>query len=185
MKNIKYSIIRTIMLVLMLSLTIVGGTYAWYSYQTKKSSLTLSIGDIENTKITAESYQIKETLTPVNDYKSGVYTQITAVNDSNHTISLDLYYKINSLNEILINNGLKYTITSSTTKNGEYKELKTSNFTVPDIENKLEIYNVELEKNTTTYYKVYIWLDNSIANQSAVQNLILDLELNGTSQILN
>ena len=166
---------RLVIVLLLLVITVVSGTFAWYTYQSKKSALVLTIGDITDARVVLKPYQINETMVPVNTYENQVYTQVE-VNTSSD-IELSLYYKINELSTELVNNGLKYTIVQSTSANGTYSLVKTGDFK-SYTDNKLDILTVELSSNT--YYRIYVWLDSSVGTQSNLQNLSLDIELNGT-----
>ena len=165
---------RIFVVIFTLLLTIIGGTFAWYTYQSRKSALVLTIGDLTDAKVTLKPYQINETMVPVNTYENQVYTQVDVNASSN--IELSLYYKINEISEDLINNGLKYTITSSDSLDGTYSLVKTGDFT-SYANNRLDILTVELSANA--YYRIYVWLDSNFGNQSGLQNLSLDIELNG------
>ena len=172
-------------MMLILSITIIGGTFAWFTYRSRESALVLSIGDINDSKVIIEPYQIREELIPTNSYTGGVYSQITAINNNSNNLIMNLFYKINQIDELLINNGLKYTIVSSDSKDGEYKELDTGDF-INIKNNKIKIINTSIESNTTTYYRVYLWLDTNAGNQVVIQNSVLDVELNGDiNQVAN
>lgn len=177
-----YKIIITFILLI---LVILGGTYAWFTYKSKATSLVLSIDDVNNSKVIIKPYEIRGTMTPVNVYSSGVYSQIKAVNSSDETLSIVLFYKINSLDSVLINNGLKYTIASSTSVNGSYSVVSTGDFTSLTTEDELTIMKSTIDANTTIYYRIYFWVDSNVADQSAIQNLIADVELNGRIWIID
>ena len=106
--KVKFSVSRLLIILLMLLLVVVDGTFAWFTYRSKETALVLSIGDINDSKVIIKPYQIKETLAPVNIYTSGVYSQITAINNNSENFLMSLFYIINELDDILINNGLKY-----------------------------------------------------------------------------
>lgn len=181
MKNKEITIGRLIIILLMLAITVVGGTYAWLSYNSKKSALVLTVGDINDTRIILKPYEIKEVMTPVNTYTSGVYSEVETVNNGNSSTSISLYYKINELDQNLAKGGLKYTITSSTSKNGEYEEVKTGDFSQVDTDDTdALILETKVDPSSRTYYRVYLWLDSSVGNQTALQNTNLNMELNGT-----
>ena len=180
MKNKKITIGRLIIIVLIILLVVIGGTYAWFTYKSRETALVLSIGNNNNSRVIIRPYEIRDTMTPVNTYTSGVYSQVQAINNnSSNTMAIVLYYRINQLDETLINNGLKYTIVSSNTLNGQYTEVKTGDFKELYEENELIILNDSISSNTTMYYKVYLWLDSSTGDQSLIQNLSIDIELNG------
>ena len=170
---------RLIIIIIMLLIVCIGGTFAWFTYRTRETALVLSIGDINDSKLIIKPYQIRETLTPVNTYTSGVYSQVTAINNSSNDMIVNLFYRINQLDETIINNGLKYTIASSDSVDGTYTEVTTGDFKAMSKNNEFVILNVDITSDTTKYYRVYLWLDSSVGDQSAIQNLSIDLELNG------
>lgn len=61
---------------------------------------------------------------------------------------------------------------------GIYTEVLTSDFVYVVGTDKLEILNVNINANTTMYYRVYLWLDSNVGNQVAIQNSVINLELN-------
>jgi len=176
----KVSISRTSLIVIMLMIVVIGGTFAWFTYRSRESALVLTIGDINDSRMTIKPYQIRESLTPVNTYEGGVYSQIQVVNNNNSSTKMSLFYRINDLDEILINNGLRYTVVSSSSLNGEYIEVKTGDFTeLGKNSDRFIILDMDVTASTTIYYRVYLWLDSNFGDQSVVQNLSLDIELNG------
>ena len=171
---------RLLILVLLLLITMVSGTFAWFTYRSKESALVLTIGDINNSKVIIKPYQIRETLTPVNTYTSGVYSQVQVNNNGNSELNAVLYYKLNQLDDTLKNNGLKYTIVSSATIDGIYTEVKTGDFTDFKGRGNYPIYSIKVNSGTNLYYRVYLWLDSSVGNQNDIQNTSLDVELNAS-----
>ena len=129
MNNRKITIGRFIITLLMLIITVIGGTYAWLSYTSKKSTLVLTIGDINDSKVIIKPYEISETMVPVNTNTSGVYSQVKVINNNDNKMLLSMFYVINQLDDVLINNGLKYTIVYSVTEDGDYTLVKTGDFT--------------------------------------------------------
>ena len=104
--NKNVNIGKLILTLFMTLVVVAGGTFAWFTYQSRSSALVLSIGDINDSKVIIKPYEIKETLTPVNAYTSGVYSQVTGINNTSKNMMVTLYYNINELSEDLINNGL-------------------------------------------------------------------------------
>ena len=171
---------RTFLIVIMLLIVVVGGTVAWFSYASKQSALVLTIGDINDTHIILTPYQIKGTMTPVETYTSGVYSEVEVINDDTDSTSISLFYKINELDQKLIDNGLKYTIASSDSENGTYTEIKTGDFTQFSGQDEALILDTNTQADTTIYYRVYLWLDSEVGEQSIVQGSVLDVELNAS-----
>ena len=175
--NQKVSITKLLLTIAMLLVVVLGGTFAWFSYQSRKTALVLTITGENDAVMTIKPYQINDTMIPVNNYISGVFSNIKLTNSSSDIVVAKIFYKINNIDQALINNGLKYTITTSDTEDGHYTVLDTGDFTQATDE--LVILEREVEPNTEIYYIVYLWLDNSVGDQTLVQNSSLDVELNG------
>jgi len=189
--NFRISLGRMILMVTMLMIVVVGGTFAWLTFSSKQSALVLTIGNINNTQITLSPYQIKEEgMTPVNTYTSGVSSNVTVVNGERSN-RVTLFYKINELDTNLINNGLVYTVENSSGQvlnfNGSvrtdgkkytatFAELLDGEVNTPD---EIVIFDGDAVKNSTTDYKVYLWVDSSIGNQNNIVDSTVNVELNG------
>ena len=89
--NFRISLGRMILMVTMLMIVVVGGTFAWFTFASKESALVLSIGDINDSKVIIKPYQIREIMTPVNTYTSGVYSQVTVNNNNSNGFSMVLF----------------------------------------------------------------------------------------------
>ena len=110
-KDMKFSMGRLIVIIVMLATVIVGGTFAWFTYQSRQSALVLTIGELNDTQITLTPYQINEVMAPGSSYSSGVKSDVNVQVGSNiNNSSVVLYYKINDLDTTLINKGLSYTV---------------------------------------------------------------------------
>jgi len=172
-----YSIKRLLFVIVMMVLVIGGGTFAWFTYQSKESALVLTIGNINDTQITLTPYQINEVMAPGTTYESGVYSEVN-VTSGNKNTSMRLFYKINQLDINLIDKGLAYTVIDSsdnTVVSGYFYELIDISEELPE---QVVIFD-SASKNET--YKVYLWLDsNKGADQSDLVNTTLNMELNGS-----
>lgn len=178
--KMNFSLGRLIVMLIMLAVVVVGGTFAWFTFSSKQSALVLTVGDINDTQIKLSPYQIKGEMTPVNTYTSGVFSEVEVTNGNRNT-SVVLYYKINDLDVELIDNGLAYTIVdtsnNSTVKTGYFSDLIDTSMALPE---SVVILDRSTTVGSTSNYKVYLWLDSSKGNQSAVQGSSLDIELNGS-----
>ena len=165
--KMNFSLSRLIIMLIMLTVVIVGGTFAWFTFSSKQSALVLTVGDINDTQIKLSPYQIKGEMTPVNTYTSGVFSEVEVTN-GNRTTSVVLYYKINDLDVELIDNGLAYTIVNaadnSTVKTGYFSDLIDTSQPLPE---SVVILDQNTTVDSTSNYKVYLWLDSSKGNQSA------------------
>lgn len=190
----KMPIGRLLLIFLMLLIVVVSGTFAWLTYASKRSALVLTIGDIKDTQIKLSPYQINETIGPGTSYTSGVYSNVEINKGNNSATSFSLFYKINSMDVVLIENGLSYTVINTmgtdsvdddvTVKSGMFSDLIDISKGIPD---KVVIMNSEenssLLVNTITHYKVYLWLNSNVGNQNDVENSMLDVELNALIEI--
>ena len=174
--GLKRSTGRIIVVIMMLVLAVIGGTFAWFTYQSKKSALVLTIGEINDTHITVTPYQINEVMAPVNDYTDGVSSEvIVRVGDNIQNSSVVLFYKINDLDTTLIDKGLAYTVVNSSNSavaSGKFIDLIDTSETLPE---EVVIFTT---KATNERYNVYLWLDTNAGDQSDIQDATLDIELN-------
>ena len=173
-----FSIKRLLVIIIMMTIVVAGGTFAWFTYQSKEAALVLTIGEIDDTQIILKPYQVTGTMTPVTTYTDGVYSTVEVSNNNTATSSINLFYKINELDEELIDNGLRYTIVSSATQNGTYTEVKTGDFTQFKGNDVALIYQTEVKDKA--YYKVYLWVETLETDQSVIQGSTLNVELNGS-----
>ena len=176
----KYLIITFILA----ALVIIAGTFAWLTYQSNKTALVLTVGDIRSLQLTLSPYQINGTLDPVTAYTSGVSTSVTAVNNSTtETRKFNLFYEIEEIDATLNTGDLKYTIVrnDNQTYNGDFTG--SSNNSVKSI------LTQDVPANTTYTYTVYLWVDGYTnvnadsgsfvgelnANVSTTYNITVDL----------
>ena len=171
----KKSILLAIFLVLIVS---IAGTFAWFSWRSNDTALSLTVGEVDGLRITLKPYQISATMTPVNNYdeEDVVYTDVKAVNNNSDSSKMNLYYLVEDIDDVLITEDFKYTITKSTDGGNTYSFLTDGSFN--ELEgNKLIILEEEIPSNTTYMYKVYAWLYNTDEDQSQLQGAIFDGEL--------
>jgi len=173
-KKKRYIIIIIITIIAILSLS----TYAWLSYRTNDTAMVLTVGDINNVRITMSPYQIDAKISPNLTYTGQKYTTVEVVNNSSSPRNIKLFYKINAIDSELATSNLKYTI--------EKKEVGSSSYThiTPDGNfngaSKGDIITI-LEESApvgTTYYKVYVWLYSASSAQNNVPGKKINAELN-------
>ena len=178
------SIKRLLITVFMVGLMVVIGTYAWYSFQSNRSALVLTVGDIDRFRITLSPYQFNGSLTPTSSYDDqvngeyvNVHVDVTAVNNLTSSSKFTLYYQINSIDTELIDSYFKYTILRST-DGSTYTEYKSGNFSSATSNSTLTLLsNEEVPGSTTYYYQVWLWIDTTGGDQTEMQGKIFDGEL--------
>lgn len=157
--KVKYLII-TIAIMIVVILT---GTFAWLTYQSNKTAMVLTIGDINNVQVTLQPYQINASIVPrttFNDSSNNV-VNVVAVNNTDFKKRISLYYDINEIDEALTSEDFKYVITRKTTTNGSFSTLKTGDFDNAVVGQPYEILNEKIPEDSTYEYKVYLWLDGT------------------------
>ena len=172
--NKNKKIILTIFLMLII---IISGTVAWLTWKSKESSLVLTVGEVNGPTISLYPYQFNGTLSPVLSYESVDYVQVEATNNRSKKVKAKLFYNIKSIDSALISSDVKYTVTSSDSKNGTYTEYATGDFSSALAGNVLEIANISIPANSNKFYRVYVWLDGNSSNSTAMQGKTLSIEL--------
>ena len=172
--NKNKKIILTIFLMLII---IISGTVAWLTWKSKESSLVLTVGEVNGPTISLYPYQFNGTLSPVLSYESMNYVQVEATNNRSKKVKAKLFYNIKSIDSALISSDVKYTVTSSDSKNGTYTEYATGDFSSALAGNVLEIANISIPANSNKFYRVYVWLDGNGSNSTAMQGKTLSIEL--------
>ena len=173
---------KVFIMILSLALVIISGTFAWLSWRTQKTSLVLTVGDIRGLTVTLKPYQINDSLSPVSSYTDGIVIDITASNAKTEADNFKLFYKIDTIDNALIDSSFKYTITKCTANcdtpsNYTIPSGSGGNFASASSNSNLNIYQETVPANTTYKYKVYLWIDSSGGNQSNMQNKTFQGEL--------
>lgn len=174
---------KKLLYMIFLMITIVlTGTLAYFTIVTDRSALVLVLGEQDEVLVTLNPFEIKGTLMSTTNYTSfetneieNDYIQITAENVSSIPKKILFYYRINSIDDSLINTKLKYTITSSTTINGTYSEVKTGNFSTAAEGHDLTVFEFDVPENTTIFYRVFTYLDGN-QNTTSMSNSLIDAE---------
>ena len=176
--DIKKPIGSLIITIAVIIVVIMVGTLAWLTYRSNDTAMVLTIGEIDGMTVTLKPYQVTAALTPTNDYTTQQYVNVTTVNKKTTSETFKLYYQVDSIDSALVDDGFKYTIVKSTNNWSSQTVVKTGDFSTASAGNNLEIYNESVPGNNTTYqYKVYLWIDSSDGNQSAMQGKIFKGEL--------
>ena len=172
--NKNKKIVLTIFLMLII---IISGTVAWLTWKSKESSLVLTVGEVNGPSISLYPYQLNGTLSPVLNYEGVNYVQVEATNNKNGGTKAKLFYNVKSIDNALISGDVKYTVTSSDSKNGTYTEYVTGDLSSASAGNVLEIANIDIPANSNKFYRVYLWIDGNSSNSPNMQNKTLSLEL--------
>ena len=176
----KKSIIITIFSILLVTII---GTAAWLTWRSNDTALVLTIGDLNTAQVILKPYKINTEILPVNSYENELYTDVEAINSSSTSKKIKLFYRITNIDEELITEDFKYTITRSTDNGSTYEEYQSGNFSTAQNNQDFYILKENIPGNTTYKYKVYIWLDGSNGNQTEVQGKKFEGELR--AEILN
>lgn len=169
MENTKSKLKKIIYTVTLIGVVAIVGTYAWLSFRSKPTAMVLTIGDINNIRITLKPYQIKKIIAPQTSYETdneNDYIQVEAVNNGTTNGKIVLYFQIDSIDSDLENEIFMYTIEKSE-NSINYSIISEGSFENVDNNdnNKLQILVDELPENTTRYYKVYVWLNGNEGQQ--------------------
>ncbi len=149
-KNNK-TILAIIIAVLLITIT---GTFAWLSWKSKETALVLKVGDINGTIVTLKPYQLEGTLSPVQSYTDGLYTDVNITNNSTSNVyNVKLYYNISAIDDALKSEDFKYTILNTATN-----ETTEGNFLNATTTDKFIIFDKDITPKDISNYKIYIWI---------------------------
>ena len=169
-----------ISLIVALLIVISLGTYAWLTYRTNDTAMVLTIGDINNVRITMNPYQVDAKLSPNLTYTGQEYTTVEVVNNSSSPRNIKLFYTINFIDSELANSNLKYTIEKKAVGSSSYTHITPDgNFSGASNGSIINIID-EPAAVGTTYYKVYVWLYSASSGQNNVPGKKFNAELNAT-----
>ena len=172
-KRTKYILITIIAMLVI----IITGTFAWLTYQSKKTAMVLTIGDLKNMQISLTPYQIDAELDPELVYTDVVYSEITAVNNETEAMNYQLYYDIEEIDNSLISNDFKYTIERSTNGGTTSKEYESGNFSTANTTDNFIILDEDVPANTTYKYRVYVWVDGGTNPNTGIEGATFKAEL--------
>lgn len=172
--NKNKKIILTIFLMLII---IISGTVAWLTWKSKESSLVLTVGEVNGPSISLYPYQLNGTLSPVLNYEGVNYVQVEATNNRSKEVKAKLFYNVKSIDNALISGDVKYTVTSSDSKNGTYTEYATGDLSSASAGGTQDVANISIPANSNKFYRVYLWIDGNSSNSANMQNKTLSLEL--------
>ena len=170
----KYILILIIAIILIISL----GTYAWLTYRTNDTAMVLTVGNINNVKITLSPYQINGKISPNLTYTEEPYTEVEVINNSTSPRNIKLFYTINAIDSELATSDFKYTIEKKEVGSNSYTHITPDgNFNGVSKGDTITIID-EYVPVGTTYYKVYVWLYSASSSQNDIPGKKFNAELN-------
>ena len=176
-----------ILMMLTITFTIMGGTLAYFTWQTsesQKTELTFTIdkkmscsADIGGTISSNDTHLMPDSCTGTHAIKRTLTTRTQTIN--NNSIYMDLWLDINEIGTGLSNsNNFKYALTTSDTS-CETGLVTSGTFTGTSQGDKIELLSSnEYNGSTTNTYYLYIWLD-SAETSTETQSQSFSLSLNG------
>ena len=178
MNNKKIKII--IGIVFTLIILVLGGTYAWYIWNTSEEEETKIVTEVGIVRVIydAGANMLGQSLKPVSDKGSGIKKAITIKTNKStaNKMSFNLYLDIISLNEGLKEESFRYAIYNGTTlvKEGNFsQEYLDSNLVTCEKNSTSHIVLLEGQTITTTQltYNLYIWIDGvNYTNPNTMQD---------------
>jgi len=140
--------------------------------------MVLTVGDINNVKITMSPYQINSKISPNVTYTGEPYTTVEVVNNSSSPRNIRLFYTINAIDSELATSSMKYTIEKKAVGSSSYTALTPyGNFNGATKGDEITIIE-ESAPVGTTMYKVYAWLQGASSAQNNVPGKQFNVELN-------
>lgn len=168
---------KIVLTIFLMIIIIISGTVAWLTWKSKESSLVLTVGEVNGPSISLYPYQLNGTLSPVLNYESVNYVQVEATNNKSKEVKAKLFYNVKSIDNALISGDVKYTVTSSDSKNGTYTEYATGDLSSASAGGTQDVANISIPANSNKFYRVYLWIDGNSSNSANMQNKTLSLEL--------
>lgn len=179
-KNDNRDIKSMLVIIFAVVIIMITGTFAWLTYRSNDTAMTLTIGDVEGLTVSLKPYQINGSIAPVSAYTSGKMISVTADNKNIVSDGFTLYYQINSIDSALKNAYFKYTVTRSTNNGSSYSVVANGNFVNAQANSNLNIHSDTVPAGTKYLYRVYLWIDTAGGNQSSMQGKIFNGELRAT-----
>ena len=157
-------------IIAMIAVSIIG-TFAWYTFGTKKSSLVLVLGNSDDLLVTLSPFELDIVADPVTNYTSmSDYTSVVATNNKNVTANFKFYYDIAEIDSNLASSSMKYAITRSNSLNGTNTEIANGSFLNANSGDHRVIYEESIPTSGTYYYKIYTYLDGNQSNASSLED---------------
>ena len=184
--------IITVLMILTIVFTIMGGTLAYWSWRTtdaQKTNITFTItsdfscsadggGDITSGSINLVPTVVSSTTT--GNYIKREVKVTPTINTTGKTVYMDLWLDVKKLDSGLSNSvNFKYSFTTSSTSNTE-GVVSSGNFNSKVKDDKINLLSSKsYSENTTDTYYLWIWLDAE-ETDTATMNQSFELSLNGS-----
>ena len=179
MEENKISKGKEILAILLLTMVIATGTFAWIVWSSKDNTkMNVTIGDLADVSFKTGNDINISNLSPSFYYDDGALTEFSIRKKKGLTTELNtsIYLDITSISDELKNDNFKYVLLSSTDGN-TYNEVISSSFKDASI-GKLSIVTDNPLTDGKTYYKFYIWIDGNNENNETMQGKSLKGTLN-------
>lgn len=178
----KRKLLGTIIGILLFALCVTGISYAYYSWKSNETEVSLTIEDVKFEFLTDSSVNATN-IGPILDYKDSnyyteenknkylVYTDFIVDNQINKKYYINISLNINSIDISLINQSFKYVLLKGDDDSYDYNspvsEGNFSNFTLG--KNSI-ITNLEIEAKSKYLYRFVIYIDGNIYNDNNMMN---------------
>ena len=179
MEENKISKGKEILAILLLTMVIATGTFAWIVWSSKDNTkMNVTIGDLADVSFKTGNDINISNLSPSFYYDDGALTEFSIRKKKGLTTELNtsIYLDITSISDELKNDNFKYVLLSSSDGN-TYNEVISSSFKDASI-GKLSIVTDSPLTDGKTYYKFYIWIDGNNENNETMQGKSLKGTLN-------
>ena len=179
MEENKISKGKEILAILLLTMVIATGTFAWIVWSSKDNTkMNVTIGDLADVSFKTGNDINISNLSPSFYYDDGALTEFSIRKKKGLTTELNtsIYLDITSISDELKNDNFKYVLLSSTDGN-TYNEVISSSFKDASV-GKLDIVTDTPLTDGKTYYKFYIWIDGNNENNETMQGKSLKGTLN-------
>ena len=179
MEENKISKGKEILAILLLTMVIATGTFAWIVWSSKDNTkMNITIGDLADVSFKTGNDINISNLSPSFYYDDGALTEFSVRKKKGLTTELNtsIYLDITSISDELKNDNFKYVLLSSSDGN-TYNEVISSSFKDASV-GKLDIVTDSPLTDGKTYYKFYIWIDGNNENNTTMQGKSLKASLN-------
>ena len=179
MEESKTSKGKEILTILLLTMVIATGTFAWIVWSSKDNTkMNITIGELADVSFKTGSDINIGNLSPSFYYDDGALTEFTIRKKKGLTTELNtsIYLDITSIDEELKNDSFKYVLLSSSDGN-TYNEVVNGSFKDASV-GKLSIVTDSPLADNKTYYKFYIWIDGNNENNETMQGRSMKASLN-------
>ena len=179
MEESKMSKGKEILTILLLTMVIATGTFAWIVWSSKDNTkMNVTIGELADVSFKTGSDINIGNLSPSFYYDDGALTEFTIRKKKGliTTLNTSIYLDITSIDDELKNDSFKYVLLSSSDGN-TYNEVTNGSFKDASV-GKLSIVTDSPLADNKTYYKFYIWIDGNNENNETMQGRSMKASLN-------